>query len=61
MTYEKDHVIYETKLTVETLVEIADYLNDEENSEFTKEEVDRLNDELNDAVQQTIEDFLNHR
>jgi hypothetical protein len=61
MTYEKDHVIYETKLTVETLVEIADYLNDEENSVFTKEEVDRLNDELNDAVQQTIEDFLNHR
>jgi|688.fasta_scaffold07295_9 hypothetical protein len=61
MTYEKDHVVYETKFTLESLIEIADYLNDEENATFTKEEVDRLNDELNDAVQQTIEDFLNHR
>jgi hypothetical protein len=61
MTYEKDHVVYETKFTLESLIEIADYLNDEENATFTKAEVDRLNDELNDAVQQTIEDFLNHR
>lgn len=61
MTYGPEHVIYETRLTVDSLVEIADYLNDEENSTFTDEEITRLNDELNDAVQQTIEDFLNHR
>jgi len=61
MTYGPEHVIYETKLTVDTLVEIADYLNDEENSTFTDVELNQLNDELNDAVQQTIEDFLNHR
>lgn len=61
MTYEKDHVVYETKFTLESLIEIADYLNDEENATFTKVEVDQLTDELNDAVQQTIEDFLNHR
>ena len=61
MTYEKDHVVYETKFTLESLIEIVDYLNDEENATFTKAEVDQLTDELNDAVQQTIEDFLNHR
>jgi hypothetical protein len=61
MTYAPEHVIYETKLTVATLVEIADYLNDEESATFTNAEIDKLNEELNDAVQQTIEDFLNRR
>jgi predicted solute-binding protein len=61
MTYGPEHVIYETKLTVDALVEIADYLNDEENSTFTDAEINQLTDDLNDAVQQTIEDFLNHR
>jgi hypothetical protein len=61
MTYEKDHVVYETKFTLESLIEIADYLNDEENATFTDAEINQLTDDLNDAVQQTIEDFLNHR
>lgn len=65
MAYEKNHVIYETSLSIEQLIEAANYGMDDEDyvaeGEFTEKEIDQLADDIQDAVQGVIEDFLNHR
>jgi len=60
MAYTNDHVIFESKMTVESLLEQANYMDDEESASFTDEQIDELAKEVNEAVQKAVEDFLNH-
>lgn len=65
MAYENNHEIHSSKLTVETLLEEANYGMDDEDQitaeSFSEEEIDELAENLADAVTSVVEDFLNHR
>lgn len=65
MAYQNNHEIHSSNLTVETLLEIANYGMDDEDQvnaeDFSEGEIDELAESLADAVQSVIEDFLNHR
>lgn len=61
MKEEQDQVIYDSSLTLDQLKAMWNYMNEESKVEFTQEEIDKLADNINDAIQNTIEDFLNHR
>lgn len=65
MAYDKNHVIYETSLSIEQLIEAANYGMDDEDyvaaDEFTEKEIRQLAEDMQDAVQGALEDFLNHR
>jgi hypothetical protein len=58
--YSKDFSIYKTDFTVDQLEEMTEYGGDERET-FTNEEINELATNIQDAVQQVIEDFLNHR
>jgi hypothetical protein len=60
MAYTNDHVIFESKMTVESLLEQANYMDEDESASFTDEQIDELAKEVNEAVQKAVEDFLNH-
>jgi hypothetical protein len=65
MAYEKTHEIHSSNLTVEMLLEMANYAMDEEDQvqaeSFSEEEIDELAEKLSDSVAAVVEDFLNHR
>ena len=62
MAYDKEHTIYETKFTLETLLEMANYAKGEDDDElivnFPKENIDQLGEDIQEAVQAEIERFL---
>jgi hypothetical protein len=58
--YSKDFSIYKTDFTVDQLEEMTEYGGDARET-FTNEEINELATNIQDAVQQVIEDFLNHR
>jgi len=60
MAYTNDHVIFESKMTVESLLEQANYMDEDESASFTDEQIDELAKDVNEAVQKAVEDFLNH-
>jgi hypothetical protein len=59
MTYGKDYMIFESKMTVADLLESASYMRDDEVS-FSDEQINELADLVNDAVQEAVSAFLNH-
>ena len=58
---EQDVVIFDSSLTLEQLKGYWNYGDDEKDVKFSKEEIDKLAEDVNNAIQNTIEDFLNHR
>jgi len=61
MDEKEDIVIYDSSLTTDQLRLMWGNGDEEGFVEYTKEEIDQLADDINDAIQNTIEDFLNHR
>lgn len=59
MAYTNDHVIFESKMTVESLLEQANYMDEDESASFTDEQIDELEKDLKEAVDQAVENFLN--
>lgn len=58
---QEDQVIYDSSLTLDQLKHMWCYMDEEGSVEFTQEEIDKLAEDINDAIQNTIEDFLNYR
>lgn len=61
MAYDKQHTIYETKFTLETLLDMANYQREAEDDlivNFPKENIDQLGEDIQEAVQAEIERFL---
>jgi len=61
MDEKEDIVIFDSSLTTDQLRLMWGNGDEEGFVEYTKEEIDQLADDINDAIQNTIEDFLNHR
>ncbi len=59
MAYTNDHVIFESKMTVESLLEQANYMDEDESASFTDEQIDELEKDLKEAVDKAVENFLN--
>ncbi len=59
MAYTNDHVIFESKMTVESLLEQANYMDEDESASFTDEQIDELEKDLKEAVDQAVENFFN--
>lgn len=60
---KEDVVIFDSSLTLEQLNGYWNYgeHGEKDRPEFSKEEIEQLANDINDAIQNTIEDFLNHR
>ena len=59
MAYTNDHVVFESKITVESLLEQANYMDEDESASFTDEQIDELEKDLKEAVDKAVENFLN--
>jgi hypothetical protein len=60
MEMTKDTVVYEFKLTLESLFEMVNYMENESDqiNELTKDQLDELDAYLGDAVTEAISDFI---
>jgi len=58
-TMDNDAIVYEFKLTFGDLIDMVNYMNDEDEiKELTQEQLDELNAYLGDAVTDAIASFI---
>lgn len=58
MSVPNDQVIFESKMCVEDIIDLASYMNDGDEIVFTQELCDELEAQVSSAVLRAIEDFL---